>query len=296
MSPSSSIDIESLQKAVLAPPHPTDQQAAWVPQIRTHYGVPVVDPTRYLQGSAAAAVVSTQVTQLEKSEESKRVYVVFNNTTDGEKRSPPPAYLADEKPEPDQQAQPEWLNSPPPQNPQLVKSIPTPPTPPASSRLKSHFSAFSEYSINPLSSPVRSESFAARDNAIPSSYDDSPNERRDSINPTTARSSFSTVDDSQRDTNGHIGKLPRLMIVTTVFTPTMDDELAVEIGEVVRLLSEFQDGWCLIQRVGKRVENVWGVCPKFCLQERKSVIGLDYLNMRHSAARKSGSGFGMGRR
>ncbi|KAG6880230.1 hypothetical protein C0992_002996 [Termitomyces sp. T32_za158] len=64
--------------------------------------------------------------------------------------------------------------------------------------------------------------------------------------------------------------LPRLMAVSASFTPTLDDELAIKIGDIVRMLEEFQDGWCLIQRVG-RIDAPKGAVPRFCLQERRGV-------------------------
>jgi len=56
------------------------------------------------------------------------------------------------------------------------------------------------------------------------------------------------------------------MLVIASYTPTMDDELPVKIGEIVRMLEQFEDGWCLVQRLGK-TDEVSGVCPGFCLQE-----------------------------
>jgi len=58
------------------------------------------------------------------------------------------------------------------------------------------------------------------------------------------------------------------MLVIASYTPTMDDELPVKVGEIVRMLEEFEDGWCLIQGLG-RTDEVSGVCPGFCLQEPK---------------------------
>lgn len=64
---------------------------------------------------------------------------------------------------------------------------------------------------------------------------------------------------------------PRLMTVTTTFTPTMADELAIVMGETVRLLEEYADEWCLVQRVGK-IDEVKGIIPRFCLSERQAVV------------------------
>jgi len=64
-------------------------------------------------------------------------------------------------------------------------------------------------------------------------------------------------------------KLPRLMMVATTFSQTMEDELSVETGDTVRLLEEFQDEWCLVQRIW-RIDAPKGMVPRFCLQERQA--------------------------
>jgi hypothetical protein len=51
----------------------------------------------------------------------------------------------------------------------------------------------------------------------------------------------------------------------------MDDELSVAVEETVRLLEEYEDEWCLVQRVG-RVDAMKGVIPRFCLMERAEVV------------------------
>lgn len=66
-------------------------------------------------------------------------------------------------------------------------------------------------------------------------------------------------------------KLPRLMVVTCTFVPSLADELPIRLGETVRLLEEYEDEWCLCQRVGKS-DAEKGVIPRFCLQERQDVI------------------------
>jgi len=63
-------------------------------------------------------------------------------------------------------------------------------------------------------------------------------------------------------------RLPRLMTVVTAFTPNLTDELSIEIGEPVRMLDEYRDGWCLVQRVTKS-DAPKGVVPRFCLHERR---------------------------
>ncbi|KIM86344.1 hypothetical protein PILCRDRAFT_322820 [Piloderma croceum F 1598] len=66
-------------------------------------------------------------------------------------------------------------------------------------------------------------------------------------------------------------KFPRLMTVAHPFEPSMDDELSIGLGETVRLLEEYEDEWCLVQRVG-RIDAMKGVVPRFCLMERAEVI------------------------
>ncbi|KAI0340027.1 hypothetical protein BDW22DRAFT_432054 [Trametopsis cervina] len=60
--------------------------------------------------------------------------------------------------------------------------------------------------------------------------------------------------------------LPRLMAVVCTFTPSLGDELGVSVGEPLVLLEEYEDEWCLVQRVGK-ADAERGVIPRFCLQE-----------------------------
>jgi len=61
------------------------------------------------------------------------------------------------------------------------------------------------------------------------------------------------------------------MTVAHPFEPSMDDELSIGLGETVRLLEEYEDEWCLVQRVG-RIDAMKGVVPRFCLMERAEVI------------------------
>ncbi|KAI9508445.1 hypothetical protein F5148DRAFT_905578 [Russula earlei] len=65
--------------------------------------------------------------------------------------------------------------------------------------------------------------------------------------------------------------LPILMLVTSPFKPTRNDELSVRTGDTVRLIKEYEDEWCLVQRVG-RPDAEKGVVPRFCLTERPSII------------------------
>ncbi|KAF8891330.1 hypothetical protein BD779DRAFT_1670949 [Infundibulicybe gibba] len=66
-------------------------------------------------------------------------------------------------------------------------------------------------------------------------------------------------------------RLPRLMSVVTTFTPNLEDELEVRLGDTVRMIDEYHDGWCLVQRVG-RIDAPRGVIPRFCLHERRDIV------------------------
>jgi len=94
--------------------------------------------------------------------------------------------------------------------------------------------------------------------------------------PLSARSSSfshtSWAPSSRRASKGKGNKrLPRLMSVCDTFVPSLSDELPIKLNEVVRLLEEFTDGWCLVQRVGRR-DAPQGAIPRFCIQERPEVI------------------------
>lgn len=65
--------------------------------------------------------------------------------------------------------------------------------------------------------------------------------------------------------------LPRLMTAINRFTPTLNDELALQVGDTVRIIDEYRDGWCLVQHVG-RMDSPQGVVPVVCLQERKRIV------------------------
>ena len=60
--------------------------------------------------------------------------------------------------------------------------------------------------------------------------------------------------------------LPRIMIVACTFIPSLSDELTVKIGEPLMMIEEYEDEWCLVQRVGTGAFER-GVVPRFCLQE-----------------------------
>jgi hypothetical protein len=60
------------------------------------------------------------------------------------------------------------------------------------------------------------------------------------------------------------------MVVAVLYVPSLSDELPVRLGETIRMIEEYEDEWCLVQRVGRTDER--GVIPRFCLAERQEVI------------------------
>jgi len=61
------------------------------------------------------------------------------------------------------------------------------------------------------------------------------------------------------------------MQVTTSFEPSRSDELGLRVGETLRVIKEFEDEWCLVQRVGPP-DAEKGVVPSCCLAERPRII------------------------
>ncbi|KAF5330773.1 hypothetical protein D9619_005308 [Psilocybe cf. subviscida] len=122
-----------------------------------------------------------------------------------------------------------------------------------------------------LPSPARSESFAPKDLVVPqtknvASLDDGPGS---SVTQTPPSSSGSTQTFNSSTSSGK--KLPRMMTVSAAYTPTLPDELRVTVGDTVRLLQEYKDGWGFAQYVGK-IDSPKGVVPMVCLQERRRMV------------------------
>ncbi|KAG6906518.1 hypothetical protein DXG01_013483 [Tephrocybe rancida] len=156
-------------------------------------------------------------------------------------QSPPPTYVMAALTSGEAQS-PRLIPIPP--SPAASTTVPPPPTPPANKRTKMSFVSMVE---QPMPSPSpRSESFAAQDLVYPREPSESPSDEANQ-------------------------KLPRLMSVSSSFTPSLDDELAIKLGDTVRMLDEYKDGWCLVQRVG-RIDAPKGAVPRFCLQERRGVV------------------------
>ena len=70
------------------------------------------------------------------------------------------------------------------------------------------------------------------------------------------------------------------MVVTTSFESNLPDELSLRTGETLRLIREYDDEWCLVQRVGRYTADK-GVVPRFCLSERPRVVK-DYVRFSNS--------------
>ena len=56
---------------------------------------------------------------------------------------------------------------------------------------------------------------------------------------------------------------PRFMMVTAPYRPLLSDELPLRVGDVAKLIADFDDGWCIVERNGTS-----GAVPKVCLREQ----------------------------
>jgi hypothetical protein len=154
--------------------------------------------------------------------------------------SPPPAYRVLG-----------LYNIPLPSSPQESQTVDVPPPTPM------HKSPRRTYST-----PVR-ESFDLPPGPSPSPRSASFQYIADATPASTPRGSLGSLSGSK--------SLPRLMVVTTAFEATLHDEIELRTGETLRLIREFDDEWCLVQRVGRHTAEK-GVVPRFCLSERPRVI------------------------
>lgn len=57
----------------------------------------------------------------------------------------------------------------------------------------------------------------------------------------------------------------QLVVVDSTFPPSLADELAIQVGEHLYLIEEYEDEWCLVQRVGSQEK---GVVPRLCVVEK----------------------------
>ncbi|KAJ7080412.1 hypothetical protein B0H15DRAFT_890880 [Mycena belliarum] len=219
---------------------PADMNPGWVPQINPNRGAD-------LKSQSSKSTTSSKKSKSKKSLRSSRGWDRTFSKIAPSERSPPPSYMVGEQ----QARTPSFASDVPlpPSPPHQSTLPPTPPTPPA--KKKNPFSrdlppakpAPMELPPQmPLPSPARTASFAAHQSATFAHMEG---------------------DDEQA--------VPRLMTVTNSFTPTLDDELAIQIGETIRILEEYQDGWALVQRIG-RIDAPKGVVPRTCITERDMVI------------------------
>lgn len=157
--------------------------------------------------------------------------------------------------------------------PELSRATATPPTPPATQKEHRDRPSLREKAaglqslvvpapeeVAPVASPARSESFAPKDLVLP------PPELAASpasSEPASGSSSFKTFAAEARG--------PRLMTVVAPYVPTLTDELRVSVGDTVRLMLEYKDGWGFVQFVGKG-DAPKGVVPMICLQERRRMV------------------------
>ncbi|RKF73781.1 hypothetical protein GcM1_242039 [Golovinomyces cichoracearum] len=67
------------------------------------------------------------------------------------------------------------------------------------------------------------------------------------------------------DPNSTSKTVPSVYRVQLDFNPSMDDELLLRTGQLVRVLHEFDDGWAMCIRLDSSEQ---GVCPRTCLSSR----------------------------
>ncbi|KAF9053009.1 hypothetical protein BJ165DRAFT_1400371 [Panaeolus papilionaceus] len=159
--------------------------------------------------------------------------------------------------------------------PEKAKAVVMPPTPPVTT---------SKFSIKPrrsskdtvegdmisVASPARSESFAAKDLEIPvSAAIISPSTNGVDALPIA----LPTPNASFRPSSAGSPRLPRMMAVIATYVPNLPDELEVQVGDTVRVLQQYKDGWCFAQQIGK-MDAPRGVVPLICLQERQRMVPL----------------------
>lgn len=61
----------------------------------------------------------------------------------------------------------------------------------------------------------------------------------------------------------------RLMTVIMDYDPELPDELEVKVGDTVRILRDYDDGWCVVEHLSRSKKRP-GAVPRMCLQERNS--------------------------
>lgn len=136
--------------------------------------------------------------------------------------------------------------------------------------------AESEPPYVPPPTPMHRSSGGGVSTPVRKSFDLPPAPASPSLSPRSA--SFNHMADSPSSSRAGVATatgppkpLPRLMVVTTSFQPALQDEIGLRSGETLRLLKEFDDEWCLVQRVC-RPNAEKGVVPRLCLSERPRMI------------------------
>jgi len=224
--------VDGSYKVALPPPIPSDPDVRWVPQIRS-----VTLPS----GVAVPPVAVTAPERSPKLQQDGHPPTPNSGPSSSPVYSPPPAYRI--------------LG---------LNSVPVPPTPPESSPTEMppptpmHGSA-----ATTAATPTR-ESFD-----LPPVPSPSPSPRSTSFQ--SAASTPSSAPRAGIATMFTPKSLPRLMQVTTSFEPSRSDELSLRVGETLRLIKEFEDEWCLVQRIGAP-DAEKGVVPTCCLAERPRII------------------------
>jgi hypothetical protein len=71
-------------------------------------------------------------------------------------------------------------------------------------------------------------------------------------------------------------RLPCLMIAASAFSPSLEDELLIQSEDIVLLLEEYDDGWCLVQQVEKP-GFPQGTVPRICLKEYLGATPLTFM-------------------
>ena len=151
--------------------------------------------------------------------------------------------------------------------PQMAKATLVPTTPRSRASLKSLASSQSliipDFEPLPVISPARSASFAPKDLDPPSPHAPPAN--------LTSGSAGDKIGFSHVEHDENAGQAPsRLMTVVARYTPNLPDELNVKLGDVVRVIAEYKDGWCFAQLLGT-IDAPKGVVPLVCLQSAFTV-------------------------
>ncbi|KAF5373705.1 hypothetical protein D9758_000958 [Tetrapyrgos nigripes] len=258
----------------------------WVPQIRTYHGVPIKQLPKDLQAS------------IEDRKFKKGGY-----TFEPSVQTPPPAYVVTNEGSERESSLGRPITPPsiplPPTPPEAAatSSVP-PPTPPASKTLlkipkttASRFSADTPIlspgsAADPMPSPIRNESFRQQQQLHPPAQ---PGFKPQQLKKTEL-------------------PLPRVMTVIGTFEPAQNDELPISVSEMVRMLEEYRDGWCLVEHMDAKDGNSQGVVPRqgihlddldiitdlsfmhsFCLVERQTVIPASSPSHRSKFSSTTGS-------